>query len=189
MYVSHESVVWLRRMCVITCSCVWHDSCIRVTWLVYACYWTRSYVWHDSFIRVVWLVHTCDVRVICVRVIYVWRTCDRWNTCLCATWPIHMCDVPNLHVWPDSFASVMSIVYTCDIRVTWLRLSCALVIHLRHELRTCVTWLASVTSLVHTCEMRVTWLINELHVNSPVPHPCDVTRRRFLRRVTLYLNT
>ena len=65
---------YLVHMCDMTCSCVWHDSC--VTWLVHVfamthlwvCYdMTHSYVWRDSFIRVTWLIHMCTLSELAAR--------------------------------------------------------------------------------------------------------------------------
>jgi len=59
--------VVLIMTCVMTLSCVRHDSCIWFDQVIEAvssnecmCDMTHSYVWHDLFICVTWIIHMCD---------------------------------------------------------------------------------------------------------------------------------
>jgi len=130
VYVWHDSsicVTWLHQMRAITHSHVWNDSFIILRiWLrhvcgdmdydtmtqLYMCDMTHSYVWHDAFK--------------CVGFWSMWRHGLRhhildsqahgWSdSCICVTWPIHMCDMTHTYVWRDSSICVTWFIYMCDM--------------------------------------------------------------------------
>jgi len=110
------------RMYVMTHSCAWHVSFIRVTWLVYVCHERLNipfslharlilYVWHASFICVTWLIHVCHTRLellgpryppLCTHTGY--NTCDLsiyivWRTCVIYMYVRHACHTYEHAVW------------------------------------------------------------------------------------------
>jgi len=136
-------------LCDMTHSCVWYvlsvcvtllnmcDKCLKIicaTWLA-----SKLFVRHDSWI---WPVYMCGMTQ------YVWRVPRSvWHdSFICATWLIHVCDMPCVYVRRDS-TCVTSVSKSClrhdsFIRATWLIHTCDMThSYVRHDLFISVTWL------------------------------------------------
>ena len=102
MWLTPVCVTWLDEMCDMTHSCMWHDSCMRVTRPIPMCDMTHSYVWHDSCICVTWPIHMCDMTHP-----YVWL--------------IQICDMTHSDVWHDSFICVTLLI---QIQILYMAAMC-----------------------------------------------------------------
>jgi len=145
-------------MYAMTHSYVWHNSFI--CWRTPLHYlWDITHVWHDSFMCVTWHSFIRVARLI--EKAPLCTTCaNEYDSLICATWLIHMCDMTHSYVWHDSirehsFALPVSMnkthlyVWRTTIkRVTWL-------IHMCDMTPSCV-WHDSficVACLIHVCDM------------------------------------
>jgi len=140
-----------------------HNECV---WLMRMCNMTNSYVWHYSFISATRLIP--ETTYLLTMAHCYDDTTNAYDSCVCVTWLIHMCDITHSYVRHDSFIYV-----TWHMRDFGMTRSCV-----RHYSCTCATWIVYMcescvyaTWLIHVCDMthsyvwhdsfiRVTWLIH-----------------------------
>ena len=104
-------------------------------------------------------------RCVCVSYTYALqhsRCVCAHDALLCATWPIHMCDMPHSYVWRDLFARATWPIYLRDMTDLYVRqdlLMCATCLihicdmthsHMRHDPFICKTWLIYMCDMSHS---------------------------------------
>ena len=105
-----------------------------MTWPISVSNTTHSFVWHDSFICVTWLIYLGDKThpvvehdpFMCVTRLNLLR--DMMQSSL--TWLFHLCVMPQLCVWHDSFICVTYLIHVCDMTHSFVG----------HDPFICVTW-------------------------------------------------
>ena len=142
----HKHMTILNIKCMLTQSCVWHDSFIHVTWQFFWLFFfwfsvvlTHSYVRHNSFLD--------------FFLVFGSWTAD--SPAWCVTRRIYTCDMTHSPVWHDM--SDGALLFNC-----WWQLNCK---------NTKNSWsrdlLICVTCIMHTCDMtrlyvwQVWWLARE----------------------------
>jgi len=155
------------------------------------CDMTHSYVWRDSRVRVTWLIHIQGANTHSSPPQRISRCAferEWYESFVCVTWLVYMCDMTHLYVWHDwlicthrgplqknsryVFASVSDMIhpYTCCdsfMCVTWLTYMCV-IIHVRARIaalrKEFLGVLSSVSDMNHSYVWHdsficVTWLI------------------------------
>ena len=165
-----------------TCSHVWHDSCI---WLFWTCAFTRPPTvpgaWHDSSMCVPWFVHMFDMTH---SYDATWRA---WHdSFICVTWLIHICDMTHSCVWHDSSTYVTWLIHMCDITcLMWL--IHMLLLDVRDMTHSYVLWRLHVCAMTHPYDSHwvcVTWLIRMCVTTRS--HVCHDSSIRFSLDVRFY---
>jgi len=144
-YVCHDLFLCVTvHICAVT-----HSSMRAIIAAVVACCSCKSHVCHDSFIRAI-------LYTVAMSHSYVW-----YNSFICVTWLIHMCDITHSYVWhyipvpwqiqesrlylhafsrdaPENHKCDMthSYVWYC-IRMPWHMHSCAMTQFISVTLHTC----------------------------------------------------
>jgi len=78
----------------------------------------------------------------------------RFDSFICVTWLIRMCDMTHSYVWHDSFTCVTWLIHMCDMTHSYVR----------HDTLICVTWHTHMCDMTHSYVWHdsficVTWLI------------------------------
>jgi len=94
-----------------------HDSFICVIWFLHMC-------GHDAFMYVTWLMHVCAgssrSALLCVRHNLIMCSYVRHDaftfqhdSCICATWSIHMCHSTHSYLQHDSIICATPLIHMC----------------------------------------------------------------------------
>jgi len=173
MYMSHEPPCMYK-------SC--HEINIWVKKIVYEsknmcvspkiCIWVLNYVYDPRS----GLIHTTNYSMsihhatkcvyesqnmylsqeLCLSVHRIWLSTYVWyDSFICMTWFIHVCNMTRLYVWHASFICVTWLVHMCNMTHSYVR----------HDSFTCVTWLLHVRDMTPQYErpvslICVTWLMH-----------------------------
>jgi len=151
LYVWHDAFISVKcriYVCDMTCSHLWHDSCLRARVarsleaftgdMTHSCVWHMDhlYVWHDAFMSVPWRIYMCDMTHS-----HAWHDSSLGSRVtlslrpLQVTWLISMCDMIRLYVWRDAFVRVTWHIYKCDVTYlyVWHDSSLSLQVALSHR--------------------------------------------------------
>jgi len=88
---------------------------------------------------------------------YVW-----YDSFICVTWLIHMCDMTHSYVCHDSFICVTWLIHMCDMTQSYVW----------HDSFICVTWLIHICDRTrsyvwHDSFICVTWLVKKSDIAAP----------------------
>ena len=122
MYMWFIFATWLIYMCDIRMRNTGSFTC--ATWLIHMCDMIPSYVRHDAFMYVTWLMHVCAgssrSALLCVRHNLIMCSYVRHDaftfqhdSCICATWSIHMCHSTHSYLQHDSIICATPLIHMC----------------------------------------------------------------------------
>jgi len=183
--VPYVTCVWRNSLICVTCDIthwhMWHDSCIYayVTWLMPLCM-THSRVWHDSFMsarRASFICVTCYVtdRSLLQNIVsFIGLFCKRVLPFICATWPIHMCDMTHSYMcdMTHSYVRHDSFIYAA----TWLIHICGDMTHSYMQRHDSFIY---ATCLIRKCDKTYSFTWHDAFIYLKwLIHVCDVTHSR-----------
>jgi len=108
---------------------------------------------------------------------------NRHDWLICATWPVHMCDMTDSYVWRDVFTRAIWLIHMCDMSLSYLRhasCTCAtwlidmcdtILLHVRHSVFICVT--ERVHHDIFACAISILWMRARwcIHMCNMMPSP------------------
>jgi len=161
--------------CVMTHSCMGHDSSMYATYLIHSRDVTHSYACNDSFMCLTWLVlslvyerilHSyvchascmCATWLICMRAIYLIDMCAMTHSCAChiktkkihkkiihATWLTRKCAMTDALMW------VPWRIHTCATAPSYICMPQRILIQANHHRKTTIHVCVLTHSYLHVC--------------------------------------